>query len=43
MSSGIGWVEAEGPEGMGQEAGIPGAGLKPEPGVRAAIVAKKPL
>ena len=40
MSSGVGWVEAEGPEVKAQEMGIPGEGLKPTPGDRVVIVAK---
>jgi hypothetical protein len=41
MSSGVGWVEAEGTEGVAQEAGIPGGVLKTAPGVRVAKVAKR--
>ena len=38
MSSGIGWVEAEGAEDMAQKTGIP-AGTKSTAGVRVVIVA----
>ena len=41
MSSDGGWVEAEDAEGMAQETGIPGVGLKPTPGVRVVIRAVK--
>ena len=39
MSSSVGWVEAEGPEGKAQETGIPGVVVKAAPGDRVAIVA----
>ena len=41
MSSGVGWVEAEGPEGKAQETGIPGAVLKTAPGDRVVVVAMR--
>jgi hypothetical protein len=41
MSSGVGWVEAEGTEGQAQETGIPGAVLKAAPGDRVVVVAMR--
>jgi hypothetical protein len=41
MSSGVGWVEAEGAEGKAQKAGIPGEVLKIEPGGRVVIGAMR--
>jgi len=41
MSSGAGWVEAEGTEGNAQETGIPGAVLKAAPGDRVVVVAMR--
>ncbi len=41
MSSGTGWLEAEGAEGKAQKAGIPRGGLRTSRGDRVVIVAKR--